>query len=88
MAGEEDDEEEPEEKEPEEELDEETKERIRKEREAIAKRQSEYHEKMEILTLETFKDRPEEISEVFVSRTWDTWIDIYWNKPEDNNYPI
>ena len=57
-------------------------------REAEQKQLEEYNEKLENETLKTFKDTPDEITQVYVNKSFSDAVDISWDPPEDNNSGI
>ena len=62
--------------------------RTLKQKEADSKRIREYNERLENESLKTFKDAPDEINQVFVCKSSDTYVEISWDAPEDNNSKI
>ena len=78
-----------------EDMDEETKKGLIKEQKRIkkmvendAKRIKEYQQKLKKESIKTFKDRPDQINQVFVIFSNRNSIKIKWNAPECNNCPI
>ena len=47
-----------------------------------------YQQKLKETTKESFVDRPDEVSCIFVEQSMDTSVTISWEQPCDNNVPI
>lgn len=48
----------------------------------------EYQKKLKQTTLQTFKDRPDEVKEIYVDYAEDTVVGISFEEPSSNNSPI
>jgi hypothetical protein len=55
---------------------------------AEAAKMAAYQQKLRETTKETFVDKPDEVSQIFIDRSLDTSVDISWEQPCDNNTPI
>lgn len=55
---------------------------------AEAAKMAAYQQKLIETTKETFVDKPDEVSRIFIDRSLDTSVDISWEQPCDNNTPI
>jgi hypothetical protein len=62
--------------------------RMLKQKEADAKRIAEYEDRLKNENLKTFKDAPDEISEIYVIKSSCEYVEISWDAPEDNNSKI
>lgn len=65
-----------------------SQEKIKRKRKEEFKVRQEFERQLKSTTIETFKDRPEEVKTIWVSWTESNAIGIEWIAPSDNNSPI
>jgi hypothetical protein len=62
--------------------------RLNRELEKDARKMREFQNKLKKETIQTFKDVPDEINQIFVIYSHHDSINVKWDPPESNNLPI